>query len=722
MSDEAATIPTLILLLLSSILITGDVVEGLSDKEVVAELKQFLQEHNPINRGGYAEWDVSEPTPCNWSGISCDAAMGRVVGVDLSSSNISGPAFGKFSLLTELARLDLSANTIDGTLPADLNRCCGLRYLNISHNLISGELNVSGLANLEILDVSLNRFEGPIAFNFPAVCTNLSVLNVSTNNFTGEMAGVFDKCQKLRYLDLSANHFSGEIWQGLNSLREFSVAENDLTGEILPGAFTADCALESLDLSDNNFSGALPNSIANCPKLNFLSLSGNGFGGAIPSGIGALMELESLFLGRNRFDRDVSEELLNCGKLVLLDLNGNNFGGEVQEIFGRFATLKFLVLHGNNYTGGIEKSGILKLPEVSRLDLSFNSFSGPLPAAIAEMRKLKFLILAYNNFNGSIPAEYGNIAGLQALDLSFNELSGEIPPSIGNLSSLLWLMLANNRLTGGIANMGRDPEPTFATNRKDAGVAMGSGDCLTLKRWLPANYPPFNFVYTVMTHKSCQTTWDRLLKGLGIVPVCTNTSSPIWTLAISGYLQLSGNLLAGGVPPEIGGMRNLNLLYLDANRLSSGLPREIGRLPLVSLNLSYNCFSGEIPLELGGIRCLEILDLSRNNFSGEFPGSLNALTELSKFNVSFNPYLSGVVPLTGQMATFYLNSFLGDPNISFSSSAAGAWPSLPSGGGATATGRRARAREGVSWFFVAFISAFLTCGIISFVLLINRIS
>ncbi|OAY67608.1 putative LRR receptor-like serine/threonine-protein kinase, partial [Ananas comosus] len=743
MSEEAATIPTLILLILSSILITGHVIEGLSDKVVIAQLKQFLQEHNPINRGGYAEWDVSEPTPCNWSGISCDGATKRVVGVDLSSSNISGPVFGNFSLLTALARLDLSANTIDGTLPADLNSCRGLRYLNISHNLISGVLNVSGLANLEILDVSLNRFEGPIAVNFPAGCASLSVLNVSTNKFTGEIAGVFDECEQLRYLDLSSNHFSGEIWQGFDSLREFSVAENNLTGEILPGAFTANCALETLDLSDNSISGAFPNSIANCSKLNFLSLSENGFGGAIPSGIGKLSELESLFLGNNRFARDVPEELLNCSKLVFLDLNGNNFGGEVQVIFGRFVTVKFLVLHGNNYTGGIEKSGILKLPEVSRLDLSFNSFSGPLPASIAEMRKLKFLILAYNNFTGRIPAEYGNIAGLQALDLSFNELSGEIPPSIGNLTSLLWLMLANNQLTGGIppelgnctsllwvnlagnrlagvippeiAKMGRDPEPTFATNREETGVAAGSGECLTMKRWLPANYPPFSFMYAVMTRKSCRTTWDRLLKGFGIIPVCLNTSSPVWTLAISGYLQLSGNLLAGGVPPEIGGMRNLSLLHLDDNRLSGGLPREVGGIPLVSLNVSNNRFSGEIPSELGGIRCLEILDLSRNNFSGEFPASLNALAGLSKFNVSFNPRLSGVVSLTGQMATFYLNSFLGDPNISFSSPAGGSPAQPPRGGGAAAASRRA-ARKVAFCVFVALTSAILTCGIISFVL------
>ncbi|CAN6212643.1 unnamed protein product [Urochloa humidicola] len=130
-----------------------------SDKEVLLELRNFLQAHNPINRGVYEGWSWSESdaSPCHWEGVGCDPA-GHVNHLDLSSSNISGPCFGNFSRLTRLIHLDLSANSISGELQADLKRCWSLQYLNLSNNLIGGVLDVSILTNLHTLDVSLNRF------------------------------------------------------------------------------------------------------------------------------------------------------------------------------------------------------------------------------------------------------------------------------------------------------------------------------------------------------------------------------------------------------------------------------------------------------------------------------------------------------------------------------------------------------------------------------------
>lgn len=364
----------------------------------------------------------------------------------------------------------------------------------------------------------------------------------------------------------------------------------------------------------------------------------------------------------------------------------------MQDIFGRFASLRYLVLHHNNYTGGIVSSGVLRLPLLARLDLSFNEFSGELPVQVADMKSLKYLMLAWNNFAGSIPPAYGRLSELQALDLSYNtlsggipasvgnltsllwlmlagnQLSGEIPPEIGNCSSLLWLNLADNRLTGKIpaemAAIGRDPGPTFAKNRNDTSVLAGSGDCQAMRRWIPASYPPFSFMYSVMTRENCRSIWDRILKGYGIVPICTNASSPVRSDTISGYVQLSGNRLSGEIPPQIGAMRNISLLHLDGNRLTGTLPPEIADLPLVVLNVSRNGMSGPIPWQIGRIRCLEMLDLSCNNFSGALPASMGQLTELNRFNASYNSLLSGRVPTAGQFGTFDEQSFLGDPLIS----------------------------------------------------------
>ncbi|PQQ20480.1 putative LRR receptor-like serine/threonine-protein kinase [Prunus yedoensis var. nudiflora] len=185
-----------------------------------------------------------------------------------------------------------------------------------------------------------------------------------------------------------------------------------------------------------------------------------------------------------------------------------------------------------------------------------------------------------------------------------------------------------------------------------------------MKRWIPADYPPFSFVYTILTRKSCRSIWDRLLKGNGLFPICA-AGSVVRTLQISGYLQLSGNQLSGQLPPDIGKMQNFSMINLGFNKLNGELPAMIGQLPLVVFNISTNNFSGQIPMQIGNIKCMQNLDMSYNNFSGTFPVSLNSMTELSKFNISYNPLISGVIPSSGQLATFEKDSYLGDPSCDF---------------------------------------------------------
>ncbi|XP_009338809.1 probable LRR receptor-like serine/threonine-protein kinase At1g74360 [Pyrus x bretschneideri] len=676
-----------VIMITGAFMVAGDSLD--TDREVLLSLKAFLQQTNRVNQGIYSQWNQNSSNPCEWPGISCNHDSKRVSGVQLSNQQITGEIFLNFSALTALSHLDLSKNTITGALPEDLSQCHSLKYLNLSHNTIDGVLNLNGLNQLEVLDLTVNRFYGDLEMSFPGVCSNLVVANLSANNFSGRIDHMFDECFNLQYLDLSTNYFSGEIWSGFGRLTEFSASENYFNGAILPSVFANNCSLVDLDLSENSFSGAVPAEISKCQRLVKLDLWGNKFTGPIPSEIGSISSLQALFLGKNSFSRDIPESLLDLNSLTFLDLSRNNFSGDIQDIFGRLRQVKFLVLHSNWYTGGIYSSGILKLPNVTRLDLSYNNFTGPLPLVISQMPKLEFLVLACNQFNGTIPPDYGNIPTLQALDLSFNSLTGAIPSTLGNLSSLLWLMLANNFLTGPIPHelgncgsllwlnlennklsgpipsqltkIGRNVKQTFDKNNQDYDkVIGGSVECLAMKRWIPADYPPFSFVYTILTRKSCQSIWDRLLKGNGLFEICAAGSS-VRTQQISGYIQLSGNQLSGHLPPDIGTLRNFSMIHLGVNRFQGELPANIGQLPLVVFNISANNFSGQIPEEIGNIKCMQNLDMSYNNFSGTFPLSLNGLTDLSKFNISYNPLISGVIPSSGQLATFEKESYLGDP-------------------------------------------------------------
>ncbi|XP_020216023.1 probable LRR receptor-like serine/threonine-protein kinase At1g74360 [Cajanus cajan] len=689
MSEQEAHSSAL-LLFFFFILLSGKVVVGGSldtDKEVLLKLKLYLDNKTLADRGGYIYWNTNSSNPCEWKGISCSGTR-RVVGVDLSHSDITGEIFKNFSQLTELTHLDLSQNTLFGEIPEDLRHCRKLLHLNLSHNILDGELNLTGLKSLHTLDLSSNRFYGEIGVNFPAICDSLVTLNVSGNNLTGRIENCFDQCVKLQYLDLSTNNLSGNMWMNFARLKDFSVAENHLNGIIPSEAIPGNCSLEGLDLSQNGFVGEAPKGVANCKNLTTLNLSSNKFTGGIPVEIGSISGLKALYLGNNSFSREIPDALLNLTNLVFLDLSRNSFGGDIQEIFGKFKQVSFLLLHSNNYTGGLISSGILKLPNIWRLDLSYNNFSGPLPVDISQMSSLKFLMLSYNQFNGSIPPQFGNMTQLQALDIAFNNLTGPIPSSLGNLSSLLWLMLANNSLSGEIppelgncssllwlnlannklsgnlpselSKIGRNAMTTFESNRRNYRMVAGSGECLGMKRWIPADYPPFSFVYSLLTRKTCRDLWDKLLKGYGIFPYCTPGSS-LRIQQISGYVQLTSNQLSGEIPSEIGTMVNFSMLHLGFNNFSGKLPPEMAGVPIVVLNITSNKFSGEIPEEVGNMKCLMNLDLSYNNFSGTFPTNLNKLTELNKFNISYNPLISGVVPSTGQFATFEKESYLGNP-------------------------------------------------------------
>ncbi|XP_028763477.1 probable LRR receptor-like serine/threonine-protein kinase At1g74360 [Neltuma alba] len=721
-----------------------------TERQILLELRTHLDNQTRTDRGRYRLWNANSTSLCEWPGISCShtgtTSAARVVGIDLSDSSIAGEIFQNFSQLTELTHLDLSTNTITGEIPADLRRCSNLVHLNLSHNLLEGEIDLTGLTRLETLDLSGNRLHGDIGLNFPAICDNLVTLNVSGNNFTGSIDHCFDQCLKLQYLDLSTNNLSGSIWMGFARLKEFSVSENYLTGPLYEQAFPENCNLEVLDVSYNGFTGNAPKNVSKCKNLAILNLSSNKFSGDIPVELGSISGLQALYLANNTFSRSIPETLLNLTTLNFLDLSGNGFGGEIQDTLGKLKQVKFLLSYSNAYTGGLNSSGILKLPNISRLDLSNNSFSGPLPIEISRMTSLKFLMLAYNQFTGTIPAEFGNLAQLQALDISFNNLTGPIPPSLGNLSSLLWLMLANNSLTGEIpkelgkctsllwlnlennnltgnfppelTNIGRNATATFELNRNEVnGIPAGSVECLAMKRWIPADYPPFSFVYSILTRKNCISIWDRLLKGYGIFPICSSGSF-FRLKEISGYVQLSGNNLIGEVPSEIGNMQNFSMLHLGLNKFSGKIPAVIGDLPLVVLNITRNNFSGEIPWDIGNLKCLRNLDLSYNNFSGTFPTSLNNLTELSKFNISYNAFISGTIPPTGQLATFDKDSYLGDPLLTLPSFI----DSVPDDTENTTSRRdheiRNRNPKKLSMFlaFLAVTLALLVFGLLSFIL------
>ncbi|KAK3121587.1 hypothetical protein QOZ80_8BG0656770 [Eleusine coracana subsp. coracana] len=83
---------------------------------------------------------------------------------------------------------------------------------------------------------------------------------------------------------------------------------------------------------------------------------------------------------------------------------------------------------------------LCSLRSLTRLDLSYNSLSGPLPACLATaLPSLTHLDLAGNAFSGAVPARYGAFPSLSTLSLAGNELSGPFPSFLlTNATNINW--------------------------------------------------------------------------------------------------------------------------------------------------------------------------------------------------------------------------------------------------------------------------------------------
>ncbi|KAF0900198.1 hypothetical protein E2562_027555 [Oryza meyeriana var. granulata] len=338
-------------------------IHGQSNKEVLLELKNFLQAQNPINHGAYISWPESETLPCHWKGIGCDEA-GHVNFLDLSNSNIAGPSFSGFSCLTR-------------------------------HK------------------------------NFPEICGNLTFLSVSSNSFTGRIDKLFDNCPKLKHVDLSWNSFTGIVWPGIERLRQFKANNNNLTEKISPGIFTTGfhgsvppgigsiAGFEELVLASNSFDGNIPMELTNCTNLKYLDISDNNFGGEVQDVFGKLTGMRSLLLQENNYTGGItSSGIHQLPNLIVLDLCYNQFSGDLPSEISSMKNLKVLMLEENNFSGKIPPT-YGQLLRLQVLDLSFNSLSGEIPPDIGNLSSLLLLMLAGNQISDGMPAPYSNWTSVQ---------------------------------------------------------------------------------------------------------------------------------------------------------------------------------------------------------------------------------------------------------------------------------------------------------------------
>ncbi|KAL7149813.1 hypothetical protein ABFS83_05G066000 [Erythranthe nasuta] len=118
-------------------------------------------------------------------------------------------------------------------------------------------------------------------------------------------------------------------------------------------------------------------------------------------------------------------------------------------------------------------------------------------------------------------------------------------------------------------------------------------------------------------------------------------------------IDLSGMLLSGRIPPQIGALSKLAYLNLSRNLLMGDLPLSLTNLTkLESLDISHNRIGGVIPPGIGNLKILVSLDLSYiYNLHGNLPLSLANLTKLESLDISHNSIGGPIPPEIGDLTS-----------------------------------------------------------------------
>ncbi|EPS73732.1 hypothetical protein M569_01020, partial [Genlisea aurea] len=224
----------------------------------------------------------------------------------------------------------------------------------------------------------------------------------------------------------------------LSALEEFTVVPGRIMGR-LPSTLSELKNLKLFGVSRNYISGEIPPGLGSLPQLKTLDLSFNQLSGSIPPSLGTLPEISNLVLSHNRLVGEIPP--FSSQTLVRLDLKHNQLSGWIPAD-GFPPSIRYLSLSTNRLWGPVDRA-LSRLTNANYIDLSTNHFSGGIPGAVFTF-PIASLQLQRNQFTGEVRPETGRVT-IPTVDLSFNGFSGEIPAAF---SAVQILYLNNNKFTG----------------------------------------------------------------------------------------------------------------------------------------------------------------------------------------------------------------------------------------------------------------------------------
>ena len=272
--------------------------------------------------------------------------------VDFSSNQLSGEVPTAFSQYTEI--LALGGNKFSGGLPSNLTKLSNLKRLELQDNYISGEFPnfLSQIFTLQVFNLQNNFLEGLIPETVSNL-SNLQILDLSNNNLTGKIPlGFVHLMGMIEAPNLPSSYTSiSTIYILYSEDIRSNIVLNDLIvnwNKSKQGLSSHDLDMYFLlDLSSNQLSGEIPDSLGTLKALKLLNISHNKLSGKIPASLGDLENLESLDLSHNQLSGSIPPTLTKLQQLTTFDVSNNQLTGQI-PIGGQMNTMLDPNYYANN--------------------------------------------------------------------------------------------------------------------------------------------------------------------------------------------------------------------------------------------------------------------------------------------------------------------------------------------------------------------------------------
>lgn len=161
-------------------------------------------------------WGSDQPLD-TWYGLTVNA-QDQVTAISLGNNALSGYLHDCVGRLTHLTSLDVSQNSLTGTLPT-LTTLTQLTHLAVNNNGFSGALpsDLGQLTTLTRVSMQQNAFSGSVPSGYSAL-TLLDTLNLASNQLTGAVPEIYGNMTTLDAFYLEGNQLEGALPVSLTQL------------------------------------------------------------------------------------------------------------------------------------------------------------------------------------------------------------------------------------------------------------------------------------------------------------------------------------------------------------------------------------------------------------------------------------------------------------------------------------------------------------------------